>query len=118
MSKDMDPSTWSREIVPQRGPTHNDAIVFFRVAEHHCDVAAYELTVPAEDLDVTRTAAEVVAKSQPLFIGHIKWDGCANLDFVDHLCGPEGADVLCDALTAAYRIAKDAMQKAGTRTEW
>lgn len=43
------------------------------------------------------------------FKGHIRFDGCANLEAIDciHLCGSSGIDDLAKALRGMYKLAAE-----------
>jgi hypothetical protein len=53
---------------------------------------------------------EDIGKAVPVVVGHVKWDGCANIDFktdtcMAHFCGYDDVERFTKALLETYKAA-------------
>jgi len=59
---------------------------------------------------------EVPEKSKleevPSLTGHIKWDGCCNLDWNEHICGLYHVEQLKDVMEEIYHHAREVFKES------
>jgi hypothetical protein len=111
--------------------------VLYEPDEYHCKFTIVEI-IALEVLDgqmkadpearhYTRKGAsnnmdtvKDVNEGEPWVTGHVKWDGCSNIDFgrggYMHLCGGDHITKLADTLKAVYNRCGELMNATGHNT--